>query len=85
MASRILEFAALIRHYESSGEGLREIEAVFKALNDFENFWHYLADADIRAKDPDYAAMQNKALNGFCDALENEDIQVARRISFLGS
>lgn len=83
MADRILEFAALIRHYESTGEGLGEIEAAFKALNDFENFWHYLADADIRAKDSDYAAMQNEALNRFCGALENEDFQAARRISFL--
>ena len=83
MPERILELAALIRHYQTTGEGLGEIEASLKALNDLEHFWHYLADADIRAKDSDYAAMQNKALHSFCDALEREDVEAARRISFL--
>jgi hypothetical protein len=32
--------------------------------------WHYLTDADIRLKDPEYARMQNESLSRILAAME---------------
>jgi len=48
------------------------------------NVEHYLADADIRARDERYRTMQEAALASLISALRSGDIAAARRISFLG-
>ena len=48
------------------------------------NIEHFLADADIRARDPGYKAMQEGALSKVITALRSGDVKLARHISFLG-
>lgn len=49
----------------------------------FHDFWHFLADSDLREKDIEYAEMQNQALKKFILALEGKDYAFAESISFL--
>jgi len=48
------------------------------------NIEHFLADADIRARDPRYKAMQEGAVSKVITALRSGDVNMARHISFLG-
>jgi hypothetical protein len=49
------------------------------------NLEHYLADSDIRARDPEYRAMQNGQLLKLIGLLrEGAPIVELRRVNFLG-
>ncbi|MFT5413960.1 MAG: hypothetical protein ACI915_000268 [Gammaproteobacteria bacterium] len=69
--------------YIAGDQSLAEIESVFKTAGDFENFWHYLADADIRACDKEHNEMQGGELKKFVSALKRSDFRTARKITFL--
>jgi len=67
------------REKYNRSSGLAVLEWIWHGLE------HYLADADIRAKDPEYRKMQNQELRRLIQLLEEggSEKQI-RAISFLG-
>ncbi|TBX21428.1 hypothetical protein TK45_12855 [Bowmanella sp. JS7-9] len=82
---KIIQFVKLLKAYQNKQIGLEEVVPKFKELDNFHDFWHYISDDDIRAKDQDYAAMQNKELDKFIAAIESGNYEQANKITFLGS
>ena len=80
----IEEFVALLKAYQDNRTSLDEIVPVFEKLSSFHDFWHYISDDDIRAKDGEYAKMQDDELAKFIAAVEAGDYERANRITFLG-
>ena len=78
-------FLKYLKRYLSGSCSLEEVQAQFEKLDNFHDFWHYISDEDIRAKDIKYAQMQNKELELFVKAIENKDYAKANNITFLGS
>ena len=77
-------FLEALRSYASGKSNLASVEATFKNLDMFHDFGHYLSDSDIRDKDAVYAEMQNRELERFISALEENDYDLAQSITFLG-
>ena len=51
----------------------------------YHNLWHYLLDADIRSRDPDYAAMQNEEMSKLIALLrQGASVEDLSKIHFLG-
>jgi len=48
------------------------------------NIEHFFADADIRARDQKYSAMQEAEMARLISALRSGDVDTARRVHFLG-
>jgi len=77
-------FLEALRSYASGKSDLVSVESRFKNLDMFHDFGHYLSDSDIRDKDAAYAEMQNKELERFISALEEQNYALAQSITFLG-
>ena len=78
-------FLKYLKQYLSGSCSLEGVQDHFEKLDNFHDFWHYISDEDIRAKDAEYAKMQNKELELFVKAIENKDYEKANNITFLGS
>jgi hypothetical protein len=50
----------------------------------FGNLHHYIADADIRAKDPVYRELQDSEMTILISRLRSGDIAKANQVTFLG-
>jgi hypothetical protein len=50
----------------------------------FGNLHHYIADADIRAKDSGYRELQDTEMTKLISRLRSGDIAKANRVTFLG-
>ena len=74
-----------LKQYTAGTCTLDEVQSTFENLDNFHDFWHYISDEDIRAKDAEYAEMQNKELERFINAIENKNYAKANDISFLSS
>jgi hypothetical protein len=62
-----------------SGREFAELQAIWHGLQ------HYFADADIRARDPDYGRMQKQELERLVERLEGRSSpKDLARVSFLG-
>lgn len=82
--SEINTFLNYLKKFKSGECTLQIVEEHFINLDDFHHFWHYISDEYIRSKDNEYSTMQNKELNIFIKALENQEYDKARKVSFLG-
>lgn len=78
-------FLEYLKKYSYGACSLEEVQRHFENLDNFHDFWHYISDQDIRAKDTQYAVMQNKELELFINAIEKKDYVQANNITFLGS
>ncbi|MBD3652372.1 hypothetical protein [Kangiella sp.] len=82
-SDRYHKFLELLKEFQGNKISLNDVEDEFAKLDAFHHFWHYLSDEDWRAKDRDYAKMQNDSLNKFIQALEARDYERAKDITFL--
>lgn len=82
-SDRYQMFLELLKQFKENKIALNNVEDEFSKLDAFHHFWHYLSDEDWRAKDRDYAKMQNDSLNKFIQALEAGDYEKATDITFL--
>ena len=80
---KIIEFLNLLKALQANIVTLDEIEIFFRKIDNFHNFWHYISDEDIRAKDSEYAKMQSIELTKFISALEAGDYNKAKNITFV--
>ena len=80
----IANFLCQLIKYESGRSSLDEVRLSFEGLDLFHNFWHFIADEDIREKDPEYSKMQNTELTKFITAIENKEYDKAQNITFIG-
>jgi hypothetical protein len=78
-------FLQNLKLYAAGACSLMKVQSTFENLDNFHDFWHYISDEDIRAKDAKYAEMQNKELEHFITAIENKDYAKANNITFLSS
>lgn len=85
---RLADALELLLGGELTPGEFRQGHSTQKTSNELEsvvaNIEHYLADADIRARDESYRTMQDAKLASLISALRSGDIPAARRISFLG-
>ena len=77
-------FLRQLKKYASGECSLDEVRSSFEGLGRFDDFWHFIADKDIREKDLEYAKMQNTELRKFINAIEKGEYETAQKISFLG-
>ena len=80
----IKNFLSQLKKYESGDCSLGEVRLSFESLDRFHDFWHFIADEDIREKDPEYSKMQNNELKKFITAIEKGEYEAAQNITFLG-
>ncbi len=89
---KVDEFVADLRRFAAGDLGEREFRAKYMHAGGpsfLEHIWdgleHFLADADIRAKDDDYREMQEQELDRLIELLQQgASKEQLRRISFLG-
>ena len=77
-------FLSQLKRYQSGDCPLSEVRSSFEGLDRFHNFWHFIADEDIREKDPEYSRMQNNELEKFIRAIEKGEYETAQNTTFLG-
>ena len=80
----IESFLSQLKKYQSGKCSLAEVRSSFEDLDRFHDFWHFIADEDVREKDPEYSKMQNTELTKFIIALEKGEYETAQNITFLG-
>jgi len=79
----VAKLVAVLKRYQCDNATLNEVEAVLRQTDDFPHLYHYIADADIRLRDVEYATTQNCALASFIEAVEQGELENARAITFL--
>ena len=75
-------FLSQLKKYQSGDCSLSEVRSSFEGLDRFHGFWHFIADEDIREKDPAYSRMQNTQLKKFIRAIEKGEYETAQNITF---
>lgn len=73
------------RGYLNRNVTIESLTASYESVEAFYNFWHFLADEDIRIKDTGYKEMQETELKLFLRLVEAGDYDAAEQITFLGS
>lgn len=61
--------------YEESGRVQRELPARFQDLDYPHEVWHFLADADIRARDADYRKRQERIITDYIRKVRDKDME----------
>lgn len=68
----------LARWHEEGRRFTRRLSSDFAGVDLPEAVWHYLHDADLRAKDPRYRQMQDQALDEVIADLERGVVPIVR-------
>lgn len=79
----VANLVAVLKGFQCGNATLDEVEAALRRTDDFHHLYHYIADADIRLRDVEYATTQNCALASFVEAVERGELEKARAITFL--
>jgi hypothetical protein len=83
-------FLAQLQNGEFGGDEALDALANLAALKTpgleelFGNLHHYIADADIRAKDPGYRKLQDSEMTKLITRLRTGELARANRVTFLG-
>ena len=88
---QLCDFLAQLQNGEMGGKDALALLPSLAALKTrgleelFGNLHHYIADADIRAKDAGYRELQDSEMTKLISRLRSGDIAKANRVTFLGT